>query len=42
MKRLKEMQKLDNPCRNLCLDKGYGESKIDLGEWINFSIYEEK
>lgn len=36
-----QVRRLYNPHRNLYLDKCYGESKCPLGEWMDFSKYEE-
>lgn len=40
-KRKQETQKLYNPFKNLYLDKCYGDSKVPLGAWLNFSSEEE-
>lgn len=36
-----KVRKLYNPYRNLYLDKCYGESERPLGEWMDFSKYNE-
>lgn len=38
--RKRETQRLYNPFRNLYLDKCYGNSKIPLVAWMNFSSEE--
>lgn len=40
--RQRETSKLYNPHKNLYLDKCYGDSKIPLGEWMNFGNDEDK
>ena len=36
-----KVRKLYNPYRNLYLDKCYGKSERPLGEWMDFSKYNE-
>lgn len=37
-----KVRKIYNPYRNLYLDKCYGESETQLGEWMDFSKYREE